>query len=174
MCQSVQVPQAACRFRRMESGGFDLTALPSCYASAARDSYPPQLWQTCRVWSFCAFNQGIYIGRHCLTRSVHHSSNPGANSGSWTRCPRAPAMASSILNLGVSSPFSSRTRVTRTMSAERTSASWVSPADYLKRGSAPPASVSPGWLSPRWSAGRIGRSSGGRSPKESRPDRRGP
>ena len=40
-------------------------------------------------------------------------------------------MASSALNLGVCSPFSSRTRATRPMSEERASASWVSPADSL-------------------------------------------
>ena len=100
MCQSVAVPQAVCRYRRMKSAGFDLTTLPSCYASAAHNSYPSQLWKTCCVWSFCAFNQAIYIGRHCLTRSVHQSSNPGAKSRPWTRCPRAPAMASSALKPG--------------------------------------------------------------------------
>ena len=92
----------------------------------------------------------------------------GRIAGPGPRCPRAPAMASSVLNLGVCSPFSSRTRVTRPMSAERASASWVSPADSLNPADALPQRPSPlGWLSPHWSAGRIGRSSGGRSPKES-------
>ena len=52
-------------------------------------------------------------------------------------------MASSVLNLGVCSPFSSRTRVTRPMSAERASASWVSPADSLNPRTLSPQRTSP-------------------------------
>ena len=48
-----------------------------------------------------------------------------------TRMPRALAMASRVLNLGVCSPFSSRTSVTRPMFAAWASDSCVNPADSL-------------------------------------------
>ena len=38
-----------------------------------------------------------------------------------------------VLNLGFCSPFSSRTSVTRPMSAARASSTWVSPAATLNR-----------------------------------------
>ena len=82
---------------------------------------------------------GFSICTASKLRAGHCMNDPDSTSRSGTAIPRAVAIASNVLNVGDCPPFSSRTSVTRPISAASARAACVSPAASLNWRMRPPS-----------------------------------